>query len=1543
MDQHHLIHEVSETIKKPIHWAYRVLAGLGWFALTIIGILAALLIAINTTTAQTWLTNKLGEYLRQNTGYPITVGYANISWFNAIQLENIVALDHQNDTIVNIGHIELKYDFNELLLRNGVINSAVLANTLVVSNQAVPKGKGTFDDLIVKIIELTSSGTPVKKNKVSSFFTLNEVQLQNCRFKLNMMDEKPIKGKLDYYHLDFGQINGSVNTLRFRDDTTFVGVEHLSAIELKSKTTIERLTTKFFICSKRMEFDKLYAHIGSSLITNYLRFDYSSYDDFSDFNNKVVITSKLQNAQVAWADLRRLFAPTMPIYPDLVRITGKVKGSVDNLNLLKCKFEIGKESYASCNATLKGLPDWENMKINLLVHKSNILTEDMRGYLAKSDYEEIKKYKFANVSGTLKGKFDDFHTISLIKTGLGEVHADIDLLLKNRPAQYKYEGALATKDLQIGAIANNDKLQNLTMLARIKGTGLTLESVNARLEANVQNIGVNNYNYRNIELSATLAKQLFNGRAQINDPNIAMRAEGVVNLNKEIELIDVKTTIDKANINALGIAGPVKLLKTHANIKLKYFDIDRIHGSLHFANSTIGFANDTIQINRFNAVSTWQTGGQREISVLSDLGNVSAKGKFTFTQLVKDIPSAVEEYVTDLNGNAKLKPNKQHYTENDIEISATVFELNPLLTALKVPFAISEGSELTGNIATGVNNVFQFTLLSDSLKINNFSFFNNEFEVSTSRTNKTGYVVGSAYVSSKSQSFSTKLKTENLLIDGSWTGKEIDLRGKINQVNTANFIKLNTAFHLMPQKTELKILPSIFHFAEQDWNIADSNLITFLPGRKAGISKLSIENANTSFTIDGIAGEYPEDVLNVEIAKLDLSSLNSFIAQPIFGIAHGNIKATAILKKYNLTTQFNIDSLRVKDIYVGNIEASAAFDSLQNSLGINAKVEQFGKNIAMLNGDYKIGDDKPIRFVAKLNQAPINILQPYVEGIVTGLDGKATGNVNLGGSLTALELSGSIDVKGGQLVLPYTGVKYFFNHSIDITPTYFSFSGAKVTDFYGNQGIISRGFVGHNFFDNWVVNIKADYKKLQVLNLPPKENVLYYGQAFATGTLSLTGPADDLVLSADAVTNSGSKMFLPISNKKNAALVGNNIVFTNSKKLDTITFNGKSKNLMNRSGIAMEFNVDITPETEMEIIFDERSGEKIKVKGQGRMKMQYDTRSDMALYGQYTINSGTYNFTLSNAINKKFNIQPGSTISWSGNPWDGVLSIHASHDLYALLTPLISDSQISGDRATELNKPIYKRKYLTSVLLDLTGPILKPEIKMNIEIKDKPTDLYLSTAITNFESVIQTNDNILNQEIISLFLIRSFTSIDNNAGFSGSALAGGTISELLSNQFSNWLSQVNNNVEIQLDVNGLDASAVNNLQLRLSYALLDGRLRVTRSGGIQSNQNSTSTTSQNLAGDWTLEYRLGKDSKFWLKAFMRNNQVSTSGTQTQLSTNTTTGATISHSTSFNSFSELFGRKPRPISKPPTVIPLKPDELPEAPDSTKLNPASWLKN
>ena len=40
------------------------------------------------------------------------------------------------------------------------------------------------------------------------------------------------------------------------------------------------------------------------------------------------------------------------------------------------------------------------------------------------------------------------------------------------------------------------------------------------------------------------------------------------------------------------------------------------------------------------------------------------------------------------------------------------------------------------------------------------------------------------------------------------------------------------------------------------------------------------------------------------------------------------------------------------------------------------------------------------------------------------------------------------------------------------------------------------------------------------------------------------------------------------------------------------------------------------------------------------------------MYGDYTITEGSYLFTLQNIINKRFIIENGSTIQWTGEPLD---------------------------------------------------------------------------------------------------------------------------------------------------------------------------------------------------------------------------------------------------------------------------------------------------
>ena len=123
-----------------------------------------------------------------------------------------------------------------------------------------------------------------------------------------------------------------------------------------------------------------------------------------------------------------------------------------------------------------------------------------------------------------------------------------------------------------------------------------------------------------------------------------------------------------------------------------------------------------------------------------------------------------------------------------------------------------------------------------------------------------------------------------------------------------------------------------------------------------------------------------------------------------------------------------------------------------------------------------------------------------------------------------------------------------------------------------------------------------------------------------------------------------------------------------------------------------------------------------------------------------------------------------------------------------------------------------------------------------------------------------------------------------------------------SNQLSYWLTQVDQNLEIDFDLPNFDQEAYNTFQLRLSYSFLGGRLRVTRDGTF-GNQYARSEVS-NLLGDWTVDYLLTPDGKFKVKMFNRTNinQLTSSiGTQSTIST----GVSLTHTQNFNNWMELI--------------------------------------
>ncbi|HAA14163.1 MAG TPA: hypothetical protein DCE41_21700, partial [Cytophagales bacterium] len=138
---------------------------------------------------------------------------------------------------------------------------------------------------------------------------------------------------------------------------------------------------------------------------------------------------------------------------------------------------------------------------------------------------------------------------------------------------------------------------------------------------------------------------------------------------------------------------------------------------------------------------------------------------------------------------------------------------------------------------------------------------------------------------------------------------------------------------------------------------------------------------------------------------------------------------------------------------------------------------------------------------------------------------------------------------------------------------------------------------------------------------------------------------------------------------------------------------------------------------------------------------------------------------------------------------------------------------------------------------------------------------------------------------------------------------GASVSELLSNQLSYWVTQVDENLEIDFDINSLSEEDLNTFQLRLSYSFLDGRLRVTRDGRILNDNADGGVGSDivTLIGDWSVEFLLTPDGLFRIKMYSRNNL--NNGNNPTLNSyfgqTTTTGVSLMHTQSFNNVNELF--------------------------------------
>ena len=281
--------------------------------------------------------------------------------------------------------------------------------------------------------------------------------------------------------------------------------------------------------------------------------------------------------------------------------------------------------------------------------------------------------------------------------------------------------------------------------------------------------------------------------------------------------------------------------------------------------------------------------------------------------------------------------------------------------------------------------------------------------------------------------------------------------------------------------------------------------------------------------------------------------------------------------------------------------------------------------------------------------------------------------------------------------------------------------------------------------------------------------------------------------------------------------------------------------------------IEATPDLEVAIVIDPKTGDQLRGRGEGNLRFQYDVNADdVSLYGTYTLNSGTFQFTLENLIRKQFTIRNGSTVTFSGDPMNLQIDASAAYSTTASLRDLFGSdySTVATNRSSiPVNCIIYLRDNL-----------MNPLISFGIELPQSD-----ESVASQVKSIINT-DEMMMREILYLLVFNRFytpeylqnrTNVGLNETYS-------LLTSTVTGQINNWLRKLTNNFTVGFNIRaeGFDSQSSQEYETQFQYTP-NNRLVINGNFGYRYNDLSN----QPVFGNLDVEYLLTPSGMWRAKAY----------------------------------------------------------------------------
>lgn len=1137
-----------------------------------------------------------------------------------------------------------------------------------------------------------------------------------------------------------------------------------------------------------------------------------------------------------------------------------------------------------------------------------------------------------NVSIDLGGNFNlaNSHAQALcdVETDAGDLSASGNVAWGGAAASLQ-DVAIKVNSFDLGKVLNNNMLGLVSLDAQ--GSALIGKGVlDGDAKVSIPFVDFKGTRFENIALEASKSGQHIAGHVDVGSNPIDLLADADVTLDGVNSQYMLNAEIDHFAPASLGVAtlGSNGYFSGNVDLKLSGNSVTNLLGDIDISNLNI-VGKKSLSIDDIS-ISSEMEGETRRYTLLTDFLTGRVEGDLDPTQVPRFVGALLSQVAP-----AVFKPVEMpEVADRRLDL---IFQIQPddqLYSFINFPNQPMVPVAIEGCINGG----------SKSLELMVNAPYLMKGKKKLIKDTKVKVTLRDATPARVSVDTSFPMKNDvadaHILVEAFDNVANTDLKWQMkgNDLNIGNImLKLGVERDQLSNNLDLHAAireGSGFTINDARWTIYPATID--FANKSLSVNDLRISHDLQYLKVSGKASADPMDVISADLAGIDLEYIFD-----ILNINHVNFGGLATGKAFvsglfggGLSATLSSDGLFVKDFkyndcLFGDAKIDSHWDNEQKMVAIDADIRGEGETRTGVHGGiYVTRDSLSLQFDAR--KVDLSFLQPIMSGISSSVSGRASGKVKLYGTFSNIDLDGYAYAEPFNIKIDHTNVTYSGYDSVFFTPGRIYMPHLRIEDKFGNSGEMT-GEVRHSYLGNARFRFDAsNLKHILVYDKNYRQNPNWYGQVFASGSASLRGEPGIINLDMTMTTDDKSEFnisfdenetaveysFLTFSDRRREAEEAKIVVEeTIEDKLRKQFEKKKVKDVP--SLFTLDMALDITPATKIILVMDAKSGDKIVANGIGAMQLHYDTDVDnLSIYGKYMLDHGNYNFSLQDVILKNFKIRQGSTISFNGDPGEGILDITAA---YRVTTDL-ADLDLSFRNDVDLNRT----NVPVDALLKVSGEVSSPEVNFDIDLPTVTSEVHRKV-----KSIISTDD-MLNRQVIYLLALNRFYTPEYTGAEQGGEFAS-VASSTLSSQIQNILGSLTDKFSVAPSFKS-EKSDLSDIEVdvALSSSLFDNRLLLNGNFGYRDKSTSNTT----FVGDFDLEYLLSRDGRFRLKAYNHFNDAS----YYLKSALTTQGIGLVFRKDFDDpfkwIKRMFRRKkklvPEPIAEP------IPDRKPAPGDTTSAN-------